>query len=84
MTNLVWRTARELGYRDEFVPLREGIEDDHYPFRRAGVPAIDLIDFRYGGGRANHEMFHSPHAYRRMKCLKFVIIRVVLFVQFVD
>ncbi len=61
MTNLVWRTARELGYRNEFEPLLYGIEDDHYPFRRAGVPAMDLIDFRYGGGRASHEMnWHTP------------------------
>ncbi len=56
MTNLVWRTAKKLGHQNEFNPLREGIEDDHYPFRRAGVPAMDIIDFRYGGGRASHDM----------------------------
>ena len=56
MTDLVWRTAHELGYGNEFDPLRREIEDDHYPFRRAGIPAMDLIDFRYGGGRASHEM----------------------------
>ena len=56
MTTLVWRTAHELGYRNEFEPLGREIEDDHYPFRRAGIPAMDLIDFRYGGGRAVHDM----------------------------
>lgn len=56
MTDIIWKTARDLGYRKYFSVGSEGIEDDHLPFRRAGVQAIGLIDFRYGGGRSEHEM----------------------------
>jgi glutaminyl-peptide cyclotransferase len=42
--------ANEVGY--ERVFSREAgtpIEDDHTPFLRSGVPAVDLIDWRYPG-----------------------------------
>ena len=53
--DLFWEEARSLGYGDHFWPVGEAIEDDHEPFRRAGIPALNLIDFRYGGGRREHE-----------------------------
>lgn len=42
--------AREAG-AEPFFSSEEGvaIEDDHTPFLRAGVPAVDLIDWRYPG-----------------------------------
>jgi hypothetical protein len=42
--------AREVG-DEHFFSSEEGtaIEDDHAPFLRAGVPAVDLIDWRYPG-----------------------------------
>jgi glutaminyl-peptide cyclotransferase len=42
--------AREAG-AEPFFSAEEGaaIEDDHTPFLRAGVPAVDLIDWRYPG-----------------------------------
>jgi glutaminyl-peptide cyclotransferase len=40
--------AARAGTRALFPPQGQGsVMDDHTPFLRAGVPAIDLIDFRY-------------------------------------
>jgi glutaminyl-peptide cyclotransferase len=36
------------------------ILDDHIPFRDAGVPAVDLIDFAFGPGPSPGEWFHTP------------------------
>ncbi len=48
LIRLVWGVARDLGYARHFENAATAIEDDHMPFRRIGVPAIDLIDFEYG------------------------------------
>lgn len=56
LANLVWSTANELGYGRYFTPMAEAITDDQEPFRQAGILAINLIDFRYGGGRVEHQM----------------------------
>jgi len=46
--------AARVGVGAVFPPLRRGeIHDDHTPFARAGIPAIDLIDFEY-------PHFHTP------------------------
>jgi glutaminyl-peptide cyclotransferase len=45
LTDLVWKTAARLGYKDVFPPRElEAIDDDHLPFLSRGVPAVDLID----------------------------------------
>jgi glutaminyl-peptide cyclotransferase len=44
LTDLIWRTATRLGYQDVFESRETGTSDDHVPFLRRGVPAIDLID----------------------------------------
>lgn len=49
------RTAHRLGHKQLFVGRQE-IKDDHYPWIRAGVEAIDLIDFHYGPG---HQYWHT-------------------------
>lgn len=48
LIELVWKVATDLGYGKHFENSTTAIEDDHIPFRRRGVPAIDLIDFEYG------------------------------------
>lgn len=48
LVKLVWSVARDLGYAKYFENSPSAIEDDHMPFRRKGVEAIDLIDFEYG------------------------------------
>lgn len=44
----LWRIAGELGYGDFFIPEQKyTITDDHVPFARQGIPAVDIIDFDY-------------------------------------
>ncbi|MFW6096537.1 MAG: M28 family peptidase [Chloroflexota bacterium] len=44
----LWSIAGDLGYGDTFIPrLRYTIIDDHVPFARRGIPAVDIIDFDY-------------------------------------
>jgi glutaminyl-peptide cyclotransferase len=45
LTELVWNTADRLGYQNTFVARDYGpIGDDHSPFIKRGVPAVDIID----------------------------------------
>lgn len=44
LTDLVWSTAAKLGYGGVFVSSSIGEEDDHIPFVRRNVPAVDIID----------------------------------------
>ncbi len=44
LTDLVWHTAAKLGYSDIFLAEESSVTDDHGPFIRRGVPAIDIID----------------------------------------
>jgi glutaminyl-peptide cyclotransferase len=46
LTDIIWSTAKRIG-RKEFVDDLFAVEDDHVPFLRAGVPAVDLIDLDY-------------------------------------
>lgn len=44
LQDIIWQTGRELGHTKIFVDREEGVGgDDHEPFLRAGVPAVDLI-----------------------------------------
>jgi glutaminyl-peptide cyclotransferase len=44
LQDIVWRTARDLGYGQYFVDRPEGVGgDDHEPFLRAGIDSLDLI-----------------------------------------
>ena len=52
LTDVIWNAAGTLGRR-EFLAEATPIEDDHIPFLRAGVEAVDLIDLDY-------EPWHTP------------------------
>jgi hypothetical protein len=44
----LWEIAGDLGYGDVFVPqIKYTIIDDHLPFARQGIAAVDIIDFDY-------------------------------------
>jgi Zn-dependent M28 family amino/carboxypeptidase len=47
LTDILWATAARLGQGRHFLSTEMGVEDDHAPFLRAGVPAALLIDFDY-------------------------------------
>ena len=52
LLRLVWQTANDLGYGKYFLDAATPMEDDHMPFVRKGVNALDLIDFDYGPNNA--------------------------------
>lgn len=55
LVDILWRTARELGYSKQFVERGEAVGgDDHAPFLRAGVPAVDLIQL------STYPHWHTP------------------------
>jgi glutaminyl-peptide cyclotransferase len=43
-----------------FEGVTAGVADDHVPFLEAGVPALDVIDFTYGGDSTPGEYWHTP------------------------
>jgi len=45
LRKLIWSTARRLGYGKYFLDTGSPTDDDHMPFVRMGVEAVDLIDF---------------------------------------
>ena len=46
LNDAIWSAARKLK-RPEFVEATTLIEDDHLPFLRAGIAAVDIIDLEY-------------------------------------
>jgi Zn-dependent M28 family amino/carboxypeptidase len=57
LRRLVWQIAAQLGHARNFNGMEGAIEDDHVPFLRLGVNALDLIDFENG---PNHSWWHTP------------------------
>jgi glutaminyl-peptide cyclotransferase len=47
LTDIIWASAARLGHGRHFLGTEMGVEDDHAPFLRAGVPSALLIDFDY-------------------------------------
>jgi hypothetical protein len=54
LVDLVAQAAAQLNYQSHFFQRGVSIEDDHLPFKRAGVPVVDLIDFEYGYSNVFH------------------------------
>ena len=44
LSDVVFERARQMGYARSFSGGRFPVEDDHLPFLRRGVPAVDIID----------------------------------------
>ncbi len=53
--DLIWQIAGSLGYSAAFSTADQAVEDDHIPFVRAGVRAVDLIDFE-----SQSTFWHTP------------------------
>jgi hypothetical protein len=60
LVETIWATARQIGYAKEFPdrPFAVG-DDDHMPFLRAGVPAVDIIDLEYGSSPEENNYWHT-------------------------
>jgi hypothetical protein len=59
LTQQVFDAARVAGFRDYFTYGANAILDDHVPFMRAGIPAVDLIDFEFGSGPGLNDYWHT-------------------------
>ena len=53
LVDIVWAAAAKLGHGGTFSTELTTIEDDHVPFLRAGVPAVDIIDL-------DNPTWHTP------------------------
>jgi hypothetical protein len=59
LVELVWGTAKKLGYSDVFLDESLEVSDDHDPFLKRKVPCVDVIDLEnYPGG--NLYYWHTP------------------------
>jgi Zn-dependent M28 family amino/carboxypeptidase len=48
LSDRIWNLAAELGYSEQFInSTKHSMIDDHTPFIRRGITAVDLIDFDY-------------------------------------
>jgi glutaminyl-peptide cyclotransferase len=57
LEDTIYEAATRLGYQSYFFGRTlNGIEDDHLPFLKRGVPSADMIDFMYG---YNNVFWHS-------------------------
>jgi hypothetical protein len=55
----VWRTAADLGYGRVFLQgVKHSLIDDHVALQKAGIHAIDVVDFDYG---PNNTYWHTTH-----------------------
>jgi len=57
LLDLIYSAAERGGYQSHFYAQEAGIEDDHLPFLKLGVPCADVIDLDYGYNNVFH---HSP------------------------
>ncbi len=57
LLDLFVKTSKEIGDKDLFSRYPFPVEDDHEPFIRAGIPAVDLIDLHYGA--VSNEYWHE-------------------------
>ena len=48
LQDVIAKAAAQLGYSQYFFHYEAGITDDHVPFIRAGIPAVDVVDARFG------------------------------------
>ena len=55
IVDLIWGTAKRLGYGEVFVDQSTPVEDDHLSFLARGVPSADIIDLVNSAG-----YWHTP------------------------
>lgn len=59
LLSAVFEAAANEGARDRFFLYAGDILDDHQPFLEAGIPAVNIIDFRYGSTSDGNEYWHT-------------------------
>jgi glutaminyl-peptide cyclotransferase len=48
LQDFIAEAAKQLGYTQYFFQYNTDIIDDHIPFIKAGIPAVDVVDAEYG------------------------------------
>lgn len=62
LAKAVLDSAYATGHRDRFsLSRRSVITDDHVPFLEIGIPAIDIIDFKYGSAPGLNDLWHTSY-----------------------
>jgi glutaminyl-peptide cyclotransferase len=59
LTKAFLRAADEEGVRDRFGLSSSDVGDDHVAFLRAGMPAVDIIDFEFGSAPGRNNYWHT-------------------------
>jgi len=59
LVSAAFEAAHDNGTRSMFSLSRIDILDDHVPFRQAGIPAIDIIDFQFGSAPGKNDYWHT-------------------------
>lgn len=59
LVKAIFDASTELGCRNYFGYGTRDVLDDHAPFLRAGIPAIDLIDFEFGSAPGLNDYWHT-------------------------
>ena len=60
LARLVFAVSEFQGTRAHFGFAPNNMVDDHLPFQNEGVPAVDLIDFKYGSKPGWNDYWHTP------------------------
>src|SRR5437879_6624734 len=47
LKTIIWNNAQSMGHGKEFPNEEIQVSDDHIPYLKAAIPAVDLIDFDY-------------------------------------
>jgi Zn-dependent M28 family amino/carboxypeptidase len=75
LRKLIWSTAQHLGYGKYFDNAGGATDDDHMPFVKMGVNAVDLIDF----DTAKKTYWHTPEdTYDKLATHSFEVLGAVL------
>ncbi len=60
LMTIAFKCAEDEGVRRVFGLHTANILDDHVPFRKAGMPVIDFIDFNFGSRPRINDYWHTP------------------------
>jgi len=76
LRRLVLQAAADLGYGANFPNNPITIDDDHMPFIRLGVPAVDVIDFDYPAWHKDEDTMDKLSA-KSLEIVGSVVVEVI-------
>jgi glutaminyl-peptide cyclotransferase len=76
LRQLVWKAAADLKYQSYFINQQINEDDDHMPFVKAGVPALDVIDADYPPWHTDDDTMDKVSA-KSMEIVGTVMLEVI-------